>query len=144
MTSAPAIGFEYRPSRLLAGLLGGVALLAALAVLFCGLAWWLKCLLLGVIAVSVGSAWRSPAGPQPSAVGWSADGGWSLRLNDGSDVPVQLRSSRVYGGSVLLRLAQQGRRPHALWLLPDNSDADIRRRLRMRLALASRKPLARR
>jgi toxin CptA len=42
------------------------------------------------------------------------------------------------GQLVLLRLASRRYGKLTLWLLPDNSDADIRRRLRMRLAVLSR------
>jgi len=45
-----------------------------------------------------------------------------------------LTSFRVLGSFVLLRLSTAGQGVQVLLLAPDNSDADIRRRLRMRLA----------
>jgi toxin CptA len=50
------------------------------------------------------------------------------------DVAATLLACRVLGGFVLLRLRAADRGAHTLLLGPDNADADIRRRLRMRLA----------
>lgn len=140
MRSAPAIGFEYRPSRRLAALTLAVSALAMLAVALCAMPWWAKALLWLAI---VGS-WMYPRhyGVQPpSAVGWSAAAGWSLRLRDGRDLSASLQSWRIMGSCVLVRLVTAERVPLALWLLPDNSDADTRRRLRMRLlALPAEEP----
>jgi toxin CptA len=134
MTSAPAIGFEYRPSRLLRRWLLVVATLAVLAVALCALALWLKLLLaVGVLLAT----WRSVhtiADSPVAGAGWSGDSGWTLRLAAHEDVPATLASFRVLGGFVLLRLQTAGWGMHMLLLAPDNSDADIRRRLRMRLA----------
>ena len=136
MTSAPAIGFEYRPSRRLAWLRRVVTALALAAVLLCGLAWWWKLLLVAVVPVAEFVRWRVSEA-RPVAAGWSADAGWTLRMSDGRDESAILRGSRVLGGCVMLQLTGE-RRSHGLWLFPDNSDADTRRRLRMRLeAMAS-------
>ncbi|WP_284343740.1 hypothetical protein [Dyella mobilis] len=69
-----------------------------------------------------------------SAAGWNR-GGWTLRGLDGSDDPAALISSKVMHGVVLLHLASPRHGKLTLWLMPDNSDPDIRRRLRMRLAV---------
>lgn len=136
MTSAPAIGFEYRPSRWLPRLLWLLAALALLAIALAGLPFWLKLPLALLVA---GSAWRAVRRHQRSpvtAAGWSGEGGWSLRFADGSDVPAALASFRVLGATVMLRLRTALPGEQVLLLAPDNSDADIRRRLRMRLAAA--------
>ena len=134
MTSAPAIGFEYRPSRLLRHMLLVVAALAVLAVVLCALAPWLKLLLIaGVLLATWQSILKAAALPVVAA-GWSADNSWTLHLADHEDVPALLASFRVLGGFVLLRLRTVERGTQVLLLAPDNSDADIRRRLRMRLA----------
>lgn len=132
MTSAPAIGFEYRASRSLARLVLGIAMLAVIAVLLCALAWWWKVLL---VMLPVGSLlqWRRQR-DAPRSASWSPESGWHLRLGDGEELAVVLRSWRVIGSCVLLQLERDRRHSYAIWLLPDNSDADIRRRLRMRLA----------
>jgi toxin CptA len=135
MTSAPAIGFEYRPSRWLMRLPAVVLALALLALAACGLVGWLK---LWLAATATG-LWLHALRHRPdagvTAAGWAGgDGGWSLHRG-GLDAPATLVSFRVLGAFVLLRLREGGdRRVTTLLLAPDNSDADIRRRLRMRLA----------
>jgi toxin CptA len=137
MTSAPAIGFEYRPSRLLVHLPATVLALALLAIATCGLPWWPR-LLLAILALGL---WFHAVRHRPdagvTAAGWAGgEGDWSLRRADGEDVPATLLSFRALGAFVLLRLRGADRRVVTLLLAPDNSDADIRRRLRMRLAVA--------
>lgn len=134
MTSAPAIGFEYRPSRLLRRTLIVVAALAILAVALSALAAWLKLLLAMIVSLAIRHALRRLATNPIAAAGWSADDAWTLRLTDHEDVPATLASFRVLGAFVLLRLQTAERGVQMLLLAPDNSDADIRRRLRMRLA----------
>lgn len=134
MTSAPAIGFEYRPSRLLRRVLIAVAAVAVLAVALSGLALWLKLPLGLAVALATWRSVRRLAAVPVAAAGWSAENDWTLRLIDYKDVPATLASFRVFGDFVLLRLQTVERGVQVLLLAPDNSDADIRRRLRMRLA----------
>jgi toxin CptA len=134
MTSAPAIGFEYRPSRLLQGALILVAASALLATLFCMIPWWSKLMLSAAVVLAAYHAIRHHATGPVAAAGWEADQSWTLRLHDHEDVTATLSSFRVLGGFVLLRLRTAGYGVQVLLLAPDNSDADIRRRLRMRLA----------
>ena len=134
MTSAPAIGFEYRPSRWLPRLLWMVALLAILAVVLSGLPDGLKLLLAALVALLVFRVVRRWSATPVRAAGWSGEAGWSLRLADHNDAPAILASSRVLGACILLRLQTASLGEQVLLLAPDNSDADIRRRLRMRLA----------
>lgn len=136
MASAPAIGFEYRPSRLLPQACAVVAALAMLAIGLCGLTASLKIgLALAVFAIAARAA-HGTARSAVTAVGWSEEAGWLARHADGNDATATLASSRVLGEYVLLRLAVAGAGCATLLLGPDNSDADIRRRLRMRLARA--------
>jgi toxin CptA len=133
MTSAPAIGFEYQPSRAFRRLLIFVAVLVVLAVALCALAVGLKWLLVAGVMLAV---WRSVHKATSSpvvAAGWGTDNSWTLHLASSEDVPATLASFRVLGMFVLLRL-QTTEGGQVLLLAPDNSDADIRRRLRMRLA----------
>jgi toxin CptA len=70
-----------------------------------------------------------------AGVGYGPEG-WALYRADRTQLPATLLSHRVVGTCVLLRL----RTDHAtevLLLAPDNTDPDIRRRLRMRLAAQS-------
>ena len=134
MTSAPAIGFEYRPSRLLQGVLIVVAAAALLATVLCMIPWWLKLLLIAAVTWTTGDALRRLMSGPVAAAGWSTDLAWTLHLHNHEDVAATLGSFRVLGGFVLLRLRTTGYGVQVLLLAPDNSDADIRRRLRMRLA----------
>ncbi|GAB2550697.1 protein YgfX [Rhodanobacter koreensis] len=134
MTSAPAIGFEYRPSRLLRRLLIVVASLTMLAIVLCALATWMKLLLMAGVLMATGQSLRRVVNSPVAAAGWSAGHDWVLHLADREDVPATLASFRVLGVFVLLRLQTVEQGMQVLLLAPDNSDADIRRRLRMRLA----------
>ena len=132
MTSAPAIGFECRPSRLIQRLRWSVAGLAVLALMLSGVGLATQ-VGLGLLLIAGLGLVHWQRGAPPTAVGWHPASGWTLRMADGSDAAVTLRSFRVLAGCIVLNLAGGGVR-HDLWLLPDNSDADTRRRLRMRLA----------
>lgn len=134
MTSAPAIGFEYRPSRWLPRLLWVLAALALLAIASCGLPAWLKLATAALLVALVLRAVRRHRLSPIAAAGWGGEGGWSLHLTDHRDVPASLASFRVLGECILLRLRTTSLGEQALLLAPDNSDADTRRRLRMRLA----------
>ena len=132
MTSAPAIGFEYRPSRGLALGLTGMVLLAMLSIALSGLPGWGKLVLAsGAMALVLASRIRQAT--PPASVGWSPDAGWLLLGRDGVESPAELASHRMLAGCLVLEL-RIGERRQVLWLLPDNSDSDTRRRLRMRLA----------
>jgi toxin CptA len=134
MTSAPAIGFEYRPSRGFRQLLVAIALPAALAVLLSALAWWLKTLLALIVLLAAWRSVRAAANSPVAAAGWGAEDIWTVHLHSHEDLPATLASFRVLGACVLLRLKTSTHGMQVLLLTPDNSDADIRRRLRMRLA----------
>jgi toxin CptA len=134
MTSAPAIGLEYRPSRWVLRLLIAVTVLAMPAIALSGLPRVLQILLAVSVPVMCGQALRRLRVPV-SAVGWAHQAGWSLHGLDGADEPATLLSFKVIRTVVLLQLTSRRYGKLTLWLMPDNSDADIRRRLRMRLAV---------
>jgi toxin CptA len=135
MTSAPAIGFEYRPSRWLRWLLILVAALAMLAVVLSALDIGSKLLLILAVLLATWHALHRLAVTSVAAAGLSADNVWTLRTVDQDDVPATLASFRILGECLLLRLRTVEQGVQVLILAPDNSDADIRRRLRMRLAV---------
>jgi toxin CptA len=134
MTSAPAIGFEYRPSRRLPGLFIAVTGMALLAIFLAGVPWWLKLVLAAAVIVVCRHTLRR-LHPPIYAVGWASQTGWTLRGLDGADDAATLLSFRIWRQVILLRLASKRYGKLTLWLMPDNSDADTRRRLRMRLAI---------
>ena len=139
MTSAPAIGFEYRPSRWVPRLLVAVTGLTVIAVMASGAPLLMRVVLASVLVAVCSQAIRRLQLPI-YAVGWASRSGWTLRGLDGADDAARLMSFRIVGQLVLLRLASGRYGKLTLWLMPDNTDADIRRRLRMRLAVMAEEP----
>jgi toxin CptA len=140
MRSVPSIAFEVRPSRLLAVATAGIAVLAVLAMLLSGMPWWGRLPLAIAAAAGAAHAVRKLQRPTLTSVGWHGDDRWTLALPGDTEVEGRLRSGRVLGPLIVLRLAWTPRGQAALALLPDNLDADTRRRLRMRLSVSADKP----
>lgn len=134
MRSAPSIGFEYRPSRWPGLVSLGMGALALAAVVLAGVPGLPAACLAMVTAVYVARVCRETARHDVHGVTWRVDGGWFLRLADDTDVEAHLEGARIVAGAIVLRLAWEPRGREALMLLPDNLDADTRRRLRMRLS----------
>jgi len=143
MRSAPAIGFEYRPSRLLALSATALIVLAMAAVAFGGAPVWSKVALeASALVCGARSLWRF-LHPRVRALNWRGDGSVSIKLADrhGGETEVlgTLDDARMIGPLIALQLRwTEG--AASLWLLPDNLDADIRRRLRVRLGLDGERP----
>jgi len=143
MRSAPAIGFEYRPSRILAAAAALLIVLAMIAIGIGGAPVWLRAVLeTSALAYGAWSLWRFLR-PCVRALSWRSDGSVSIKLTDrhGAETEVQgaLQDARVLGPLIVLQL-RLTRGAANLWLLHDNLDADTRRRLRMRLALDGTQP----
>ncbi|MEI7038011.1 protein YgfX [Fulvimonas yonginensis] len=132
MTSAPAIGFDYRPSRLPSTLLAAVAVLALASIALSGAPWGLKTGLAIVVLASVARALRTLSRSGIAGVGLAGEN-WTLYRAGQAEIPATLASFRILGTCVLLRL-RTAEGVAVLLLAPDNADADVRRRLRMRLA----------
>lgn len=134
MRSVPAITFEVRPSRWLMLALTAIALLAVVAVMLCALPLWLRLALAVVVIGYTAQTLHGLRHPKLAKVGWRSDQTWGLRLIDDTETDARLRTSRVLGAMIVLRLSWEPRGRTALVLLPDNMDVDTRRRLRMRLS----------
>lgn len=134
MPSAPAIAFEFRPSRWPAALVLAVGMAAEAAVLHSAL---VPGVTIAVVAAAGGysivAAVRSLRSTVRAAT-WRGDGTWTVHGADGDEHEAVLRGHRVFGPLIVLRLAETAGPRHDLLLLPDNADADLRRRLRMRLS----------
>lgn len=65
---------------------------------------------------------------------WHAGGEWRVRDADGIEHAASLRHATMRGPLIALVLSAGPLRDIALVLLPDNCDADTRRRLRVRLS----------
>ncbi|MBS0381101.1 MAG: hypothetical protein JSR56_01600 [Proteobacteria bacterium] len=138
MKAAPAIGFNCRVSPTLVAVTLAVAVLAMVAVWSIRGPAWLHAILFVLIVVYAGAAARNLARPPVKALLWRAEGGVELQLRDsaledGGNVVGAVQGARVMGPLIVLTLRWPRRGRATLWLLPDNLDADTRRRLRMRL-----------
>jgi len=136
MKSAPAIAFDYAPSRWLTAAIVAIALLALVGVGFAGIGTWLKLALgCGAVAYAV-HALRRHLGSAMRRVAWHEAGHWRIARADGEERVAELRHAVVRGAWLVLTLRVGNGERVALILGPDNSDADVRRRLRVRLARA--------
>lgn len=134
MTSAPAIGFDYRPSCWMTVALASIGGATAVAVLMSGAPAWAR---IATVAVVLACVWRAElvwTRGRVWQVGCDAAGQWQLHLRDEGETAAVLAGFRVLGPCILLRFKLAVHGELALLLTPDNSDADLRRRLRMRLA----------
>jgi toxin CptA len=134
MKSAPAIAFDYRPSRWLLAAMVAIALLALAAVALSGLNAWLK---LGLAVCVVAYAVLTLRGflqPRFTHVTWHSAGHWRLRDAADREQIAELQHTVVLGILIVLTLRFDPKRTLALPLLPDNCDAQTRRRLRVRIA----------
>ena len=136
MKSAPAIAFDYVPSRWLATAIVAVALLALVAVAFTGVAAWAKLALDGAVVAYAAHALRRHLGALTRRVAWHEAGHWRIAPADGEEHVAELRHAVIRGGWLVLTLRAGNGDRVALILGPDNSEADVRRRLRVRLARA--------
>jgi toxin CptA len=143
----PAVQFEYRASRVLMALLIAVAVLALAALWLSALPRWWRGGAAALVVVYAGShlvkLWR----PRIRTVHWRGDGGVDVVLNaardDGTTETLgAVDAARVIGPLLVLTVRWPPREREHLWILPDNLDADARRRLRMRLAADTRADLA--
>ena len=134
MKSAAAIGFDYRPSRWFAACGVGVWLLGLLAVAVCGLPVWSKVAVAIAASVYAGLALRDFLHPPCSHLVWLAAGHWRAHDAGGQEHVAELRHASVVGGLIVLSFRGTAFGKTSIVLLPDNCDADIRRRLRVRLA----------
>lgn len=137
MPSAPSITFDVRPSRLLMLAVVLMALLAIVAVILSRLPWPFQLGACVLVVLYGGYSLRRLRRQPLASVGWHADDTWTLNLADGRQAQGQLRSGRVLGPLIVLRLAWPQGGETALTLLPDSVDGDTRRRLRMRLSAVS-------
>lgn len=138
MKQAPAIGFTCRASWLLVVATLLVGLLALLAVqLARGPAWLHHGLHLATV-VYLAAVIAGMLRPRVKAVVWREDGTADITLRDSlveesRTVQGAVSAARLLGPLIVLTLRWPPRERAHLWLLPDNLDADTRRRLRMRL-----------
>jgi hypothetical protein len=133
MKSAPAIAFDYAPSRLI---LGGVLLLGAfavLAVLASGMATQLKALVAVLAAAYAGYAAKTFSTSSIRRIA-HGEAGWLLVDRNGDEQAVELRHHVRRGNLLVLEFSASAQRVRRFVLTPDNIDAETRRRLLLVLA----------
>ena len=136
MKSVPAIAFEYRPSRWLLLASASIAVLALVSIALCGLNVWLRLGLMALALIySAHSLRRFFASPAARLV-WHSAGHWRLREASEREQTGELVRSVVLGAMMVLVLRFGAKETRSFVLLPDNSDGETRRRLRVRLARA--------
>lgn len=141
MKSAPAIAFDYRPSRLLGALIAGMTVLAVAATVLSGLEWaWRLALALLAAALGAFLLWRHL---RPAFVRIAhGEGGWTLVDGHGHDHPASLLAHVERGGLLVLEFGAEST-PRARFLFAaDNCSAELRRRLLLVLAAGEPKQQA--
>ncbi|HEX6832011.1 MAG TPA: hypothetical protein VF132_00645, partial [Rudaea sp.] len=122
-----------RPSRRLAVAISLVVLLALTAVLLSGLDVRVKAALSAIATVYGGDALRHFLRTRWRRCAWHPAGHWRLYDAHGVEAVAQLQRGFVRGNWIVLNLIVRGK-PLGFVLAPDNTDADVLRRLRIRLA----------
>lgn len=132
MKSAQAIAFDVAPSRRFEIVLLALAAAAMVAVTLSGLPYAdaVRGLVL-IGAIFAGSRYRRTGAWR---VAWREDGTWGVADAQSVASEATLAGWSRLGHHVVLRLTLASGRRLSLLLLPDNVDADTRRRLVVRLA----------
>jgi toxin CptA len=136
MKSAPAIAFDYRPSRWLAAAIVLIVLLALLALAFSGIDLWVKLGLACTACIYAAYALLRFLSVPLRRIAWHAAGHWRIVDARGAEYVVELRHAAVRGDWIVLIFRRTDGERVPLVLAPDNCDTDIRRRLRVRLRRA--------
>ncbi|MGB0134016.1 hypothetical protein [Dokdonella sp.] len=133
MKSAPAIAFDYRPSRLLGLAIACMTVLAVVATVLNGLDLQWR-LLLALIAASFGSfALFRHLQPRYLRIA-RGEGGWILVDGHGVDHPASLIGHVDRGGLLVLEFVDDTVARTRFILAADNCEGDLRRRLLLVLA----------
>jgi toxin CptA len=134
MKSVPAIGFDYRPSRLIAVAIVAVLTCAGIAIAVCGLPVGSKVLL--AIASCGYGVWslRDFLQPRCRHLHWHEAGHWRVRDAQEQEHLFELHNAVMLGSLIALSLRSKAIGRTSVLLLPDNCDADTRRHLRVRVA----------
>ena len=136
MKSAPAIEFDYQPSRWLIVAIALMAVLACVGIMHSGIPVRFKAAG-GIFACAIaGLALGRCLRPLVRRAAWQTAGHWRLTDPDGREFTAEFVGGVARGAWVVLNLRRSDGRRVALILGPDTCDADTRRRLRVRLGRA--------
>jgi toxin CptA len=132
--SVPTITFDYRPSSLLLSGLFLLTGLVLLAICDCAAVLPIKAVLAISALIYAAHTTRRLTRAPWTHMTWHSQGHWRLH-GEGDDMQAaELMLATRIGGLLVLRFRLRGQRRFDAILLPDNLDADTRRRLRVRLA----------
>jgi toxin CptA len=134
MKSVPAVAFDYRPSGWLIAALSVAATSTLFAIASSGIDAAIKYSLATLTAIYVALALRRFYESAPTHVAWHSTGQWRLVDAVGNEYAAELRGFAIRGAWIVLNLRNSERRRIDLILAPDNSDAETRRLLRVRLS----------
>ena len=136
MKSATAIAFDYWPSRWLAAAVVLLCALAFIGIVLSGAPQWAKIFSAILAAVCAGFALGRFLRPLVRRAAWQQAGHWRVTDADGREFTAESTRGVARGAWIVLRLRRSDGKDLALILGPDNSMADTRRQLRVRLARA--------
>ena len=111
-----------------------VMVLAITAVAMSGVPLWFKLVLACLACVYGAYALRAFLRATVRRAAWYEAGHWQVMDRDGIEHLADLHDGIVRGSWIVLRLRRSDGPAIAILLGPDNSDAELRRRLRVRLA----------
>ena len=134
MKSAPAIAFDYRPSRWVAAGIVTMALLAIVASASSGIGLWMRLAVGFASCCYAALALRRYVASPVRRVAWHEAGHWRMLDSDGQEHVAELRRAVVRGAWIMLSLRLTDGKRASFVLAPDNCPADVQRRLRVRLA----------
>ncbi|MEP6483848.1 MAG: protein YgfX [Rudaea sp.] len=136
MKSAPLVAFDYCPSRYLIAAVAAALVLAMIAIALCGMNVLAKLVLACIALTYAFVALRRFQRLAPTRVAWQSAGHWRLVDRGGTEKVAELSRSIVRGNWIVLNLRCSDASRVDLILGPDNSDAETRRVLRVRLSRA--------
>lgn len=134
MKSAPAIAFDYRPSRWLLAATAVTTGLALVALTLCAFDAAVRVLLAIVIVGYAMFALRRFVRIAPRRLAWHTAGHWRIVESSGVERVAELERAAIRGAWIALTLRRSDKSTLAIVLGPDNSDVETRRRVRVRLA----------
>jgi len=134
MKSAAAIAFDYRPSRWLAGAVLAVALLALVSLRLSALFWGWQLVVAASVCCYAATCVRRLLKSPLRRLAWHQAGHWRLADASGVEHVAEPVRAIVRANWILLSLRRSDGQKLHLILAPDNCAADVRRRLRVRLA----------
>lgn len=134
MKSVPPIAFDHRPSLRLIGVLIAAAVLTGVALAISGIPSIAKAIIAVVAAGYFGIALRRFVLNAPARAVWQSAGNWRIVDIAGREFDAELLRATVRGEWMLIELRRADCTRVAVVLAPGNSDAEIRRALKVRLS----------